>query len=100
MLFRVLLCLIYLITLEISVAASFEHNNDSNICSQEKESEKDLNCDYHCISQGLIDNIWLNPGKNNFDDISKLNIQLIKSYIYFHLTIFPRTTSPPISFLI
>ena len=47
MLFRVLLCLIYLITLEISVAASFEHNNDSNICSQEKESEKDLNCDYH-----------------------------------------------------
>ena len=31
MLFRVLLCLIYLITLEISVAASFEHNNDSNI---------------------------------------------------------------------
>ena len=100
MLFRVLLCLIYFITLEISVAASFEHNNDSNICSQEKESEKDLNCDYHCISQGLIDNIWLNPGKNNFDDISKLNIQLIKSYIYFHLTIFPRTTSPPISFLI
>ena len=64
------------------------------------ESEKDLNCDYHCISQGLIDNIWLNPGKNNFDDISKLNIQLIKSYSYFHLTIFPRTTSPPISFLI
>ena len=100
MLFRVLLCLIYLITLEISVAASFEHNNDSNICSQEKESEKNLNCDYHCISQSLIDDIWLNPEKNNFDDISKLNIQLIKSYSYFHLTIFPRKTSPPISFLI
>ena len=100
MLFRVLLCLIYLTTIEISVAASFEHNNDSNICSQDKESEKNLNCDYHCISEGLIDDTWLNPGKNNFDDISKLNIQLIKSYSYFHLTIFPRTTSPPISFLI
>ena len=100
MLFRVLLCLIYLITLEISVAASFEHNNDSNICSQDKESEKNLNCDYHCISQSLIDDFWLDPEKNNFDDISKLNIQLIKGYSYFHLTIFPRTTSPPISFLI
>ena len=100
MLFRVLLCLIYLITIEISVAASFEHNNDSNICSQEKESEKNLNCDYHCISQALIDDICLNPEKNNFDDISKLNLQLIKSYSYFHLSIFPRTNSPPISFLI
>ena len=100
MLFRVLLCLVYLITLEISVAASFEHNNDSNICSQDKESDKNLNCDYHCISQSLIDDIWLNPEKNNFDDISKLNIQLIKNYSYFHLTIFPRTNSPPISLLI
>ena len=100
MLFRILLCLIYLITLEISVAASFEHNDDINICSQDKESKKNLNCDYHCISQGLIDDIWLNSEKNNFDDISKLNIQLIKRYSYFHLTIFPRITSPPISFLI
>ena len=100
MLFRIILCLIYFITLEISVAKSFEHNDDRNICSQDQESEKNLDCYYHCISQGLIDDIWLNPGKNNFDDIFKLNIQLIKSYSYFHLTIFPRTTSPPISFLI
>ena len=42
MLFRILFSLIYLITLEISVAASFEHNNDSNICSQDKESDKRL----------------------------------------------------------
>ena len=100
MLFRIILCLIYFITLEISVANSFEHNDDSNICSQDQESEKNLDCDYHCISLGLIDNIWLEPEKNNFDDISKLNFQFIKSYSFFHLTIFPRTNSPPISFLI
>ena len=67
MLFRIILCLIYFVTLEISVANSFEHNEDSNICSQDQESEKNLNCDYHCISEGLIDDTWLNPGKNNFE---------------------------------
>ena len=60
MLFRIILSLIYLITIEIGTAGAFEHNNDSNICSQDKESKKNLNCDYHCISQGLIDDIWLN----------------------------------------
>ena len=95
MLFRVLLCLIYLITLEISVAASFEHNNDSNICSQDKESEKNLNCDYHCMSLGLIDDSLSTSGKNNFDDVSKLKIEFIISNTNFHLEIFPRVNSPP-----
>jgi len=100
MLFRIILSLIYLITLEIGIAASFEHIEDSNICSHDKESKKDSNCDFHCISLGLIDDIGLTSGKSNFDDISKFNVQLIKSNSYFHIKIFPRTNSPPISFLI
>ena len=38
MLFRIVLSLIYLITIEIGTAGAFEHDYDSNICSQEQES--------------------------------------------------------------
>ena len=39
MLFRIVFSLIYLITIEIGIAASFEHKDDSNICSQEKNKK-------------------------------------------------------------
>ena len=95
MLFRIVFSLIYLITLEIGIAASFEHIEDSNICSQDKESEKNLNCDFHCISQGLIDDNSLSSGKNNFESVSKLKIKFTISNTNFDLEIFPRTNSPP-----
>tara|TARA_Y100000589_G_C26641163_1_gene422109 strand:+ start:112 stop:408 length:297 start_codon:yes stop_codon:yes gene_type:complete len=96
MLFRIIFSLIYLVTLEISIASSFQHNEDINICSQDKEPKKSLKCDLHCISNGLIDNKWLTTGKNYFDNISELNIQLLISNINFDLEIFPRTNSPPL----
>ena len=95
MLFRIVFSLIYLITLEIGVTASLEHNGDNNICSQDKESKKDLNCDFHCISFGLIDDSLPTSGKNIFDDFSKLKIEFITSNINFNLEIFPRINSPP-----
>ena len=95
MLFRIVFSLIYLITLEIGITASFEHIEDSNICSQEQESDSDLKCDFHCISQDLIDSSLLTSEKNYFDDISKLKIKLLISKSNFNLEIFPRTNSPP-----
>ena len=95
MLFRIVFSLIYLITLEIGIATSFEHIEDSNICSQDKESKKDINCDFHCMSLGLIDDSSLTSGKQNFDDVSKLKIKLIISNTTFDLEIFPRINSPP-----
>ena len=95
MLFRIVFSLIYLITLEIGIATSFEHIEDSNICSQDKESKKDLNCDFHCMSLGLIDDSLSTSGKNNFDDVSKLKIEFIISNTNFNLEIFPQVNSPP-----
>ena len=95
MLFRIVLSLIYLITIQIGTAGAFEHDYDSNICSQEQESERDLKCDLHCISQGLIDDSLLTSEKQNFDDESKLSIKLLIRNINFNLEIFPRTNSPP-----
>jgi len=63
MLFRIVFSLIYLITLEISIVGSFGHDNDSNICSQDQESKKNLKCYFHCISQGLIDDNWMTTEK-------------------------------------
>ena len=96
MLFRIIFCLIYLVTLEISIASSFQHNDDINICSQDKEPKKSLKCDLHCISNGLIDNNWLTTEKNYYDDTSELKIQLLISNMNFNLEIFPRTNSPPL----
>jgi hypothetical protein len=95
MFFRIILSLIYLITIEIVTADAFEHVYDSNICSQEQESESNLKCDFHCISQGLIDNSFLTSELNDFDDISKLSIKLLINEAKFNLEIFPRTNSPP-----
>ena len=95
MLFRIVLSLIYLLTIEIATAGAFEHDYDSNICSQEQESERNLKCDFHCISQGLIDDSLLTSEKQNFDDESKLSIKLLISNTNFNLEIFPRTNSPP-----
>ena len=95
MLFRIFLSLIYLITIEIGTAGTFEHDYDSNICSQEQESERNLKCDFHCFSQGLIDDSLLTPEKNDFDGIPKLCIKLPISNTNFNLEIFPRTNSPP-----
>ena len=95
MLFRIVLSLVYLITIEIATAGAFENNHDSNICSQEQESERNLNCDFHCISQGLIDNSLLTSEKNDFDGRSKLSTKLLISNTNFNLEIFPRTNSPP-----
>ena len=77
MLFRIIFSLIYLVTLEISIASSFQHNDDINICSQDKEPKKSSKCDSHCIFSGLIDNNWLTTEKNYYDDISELKIQLL-----------------------
>jgi len=96
MLFRIIFSLIYLVTLEISIASSFQHNDDINICSQDKETKKSLKCDLHCISNGLIDNNWLTTEKNYYDDTSELKIQLLISNMNFNLEIFPRTNSPPL----
>ena len=95
MLFRIFLSLIYLITIEIGTAGTFEHDYDSNICSQEQESERNLKCDFHCFSQGLIDNSLLTSEKNDFDGMPKLCIKLPISNTNFNLEIFPRTNSPP-----
>ena len=95
MLFRIVLSLVYLITIEIATAGAFENNHDSNICSQEQESERNLNCDFHCISQGLIDNSLLTSEQNDFDGILKLGIKLLINDAKFNLEIFPRTNSPP-----
>ena len=95
MLFRIFLSLIYLITIEIGTAGTFEHDYDSNICSQEQESERNLKCDFHCFSQGLIDDSLLTSEKNDFDGIPKLCIELPISNTNFNLEIFPRTNSPP-----
>ena len=95
MLFRIVFSLIYLITLEIGITASFEHIEDRNICSQEKDFDSDLKCDFHCISNGLLDNGWLISEKKNFDVASKLKIQFIVNKTNFDLEIFPRTNSPP-----
>ena len=95
MLFRIVFSLIYLITLEIGIATSFEHIEDSNICSQDKESKKDLNCDFHCMSLGLIDDSLSTSEKNDFDGIPKISIKLPISNTNFNLEIFPRTNSPP-----
>ena len=95
MLFRIVLSLIYLITIEIATAGAFEHDYDSNICSQEQESERNLKCDFHCFSQGLIDNSLLTSEKNDLDGIPKLSIKLHISNTNFNLEIFPRTNSPP-----
>ena len=96
MIFRIIFSLIYLVTLEISIASSFQHNDDINICSQEKEPKKSSKCDLHCISNGLIDNNWLTTEKNYYDDTSELKIQLLISNMNFNLEIFPRTNSPPL----
>ncbi len=96
MLFRIIFSLIYLVTLEISIASSFQHNDDINICSQDKEPKKSSKCDSHCIFSGLIDNNWLTTEKNYYDDISELKIQLLVGSINFDLEIFPRTNSPPL----
>ena len=96
MLFRIILSLIYLVTFEIGIASSFQHNDDVNICSQDEEPKKSSKCDLHCISNGLIDNDWLTNEKNYYDDISELKIQLLISNINFDLEIFPRTNSPPL----
>ena len=96
MIFRIIFSLIYLVTLEISIASSFQHNDDINICSQDKEPKKSLKCDLHCISNGLIDNNWLTTEKNYYDDTSELKIQLLISNMNFNLEIFPRTNSPPL----
>ena len=95
MLFRIFLSLIYLITIEIGTAGTFEHDYDSNICSQEQESERNLKCDFHCFSQGLIDDSLLTSEKNDFDGMPKLCIKLPISNTNFNLEIFPRTNSPP-----
>tara|TARA_B000000565_G_scaffold220961_1_gene175568 strand:+ start:20 stop:316 length:297 start_codon:yes stop_codon:yes gene_type:complete len=95
MLFRIVLSLIYLLTIEIGTAGAFEHDYDSSICSQEQESERNLKCDFHCFSQGLIDNSLLTSEKNDFDGIPKLSIKLPISNTNFNLEIFPRTNSPP-----
>ena len=95
MLFRIVLSLIYLLTIEIGTAGAFEHDYDSSICSQEQESERNLKCDFHCFSQGLIDNSLLPSEKNDFDSIPKLSIKLPLSNTNFNLEIFPRTNSPP-----
>ena len=95
MLFRIVFSLIYLITLEIGIAASYEHKDDSNICTQDKEQENSFKCDFHCVSQGLIDENWPNSEKNNFDQVSKLKIKFIINSNNFNLEIFPRTNSPP-----
>ena len=95
MLFRIVLSLIYLITIEIGTSGAFEHDYDSNICSQEQESERNLKCDFHCFSQGLIDNSLLTSGKIDFDGKSKLSIKLLIINTNFSLEIFPRTNSPP-----
>ena len=95
MLFRILLSLIYLITIEIGTAGAFEHDFKSSICSQEQESERNLKCDFHCFSHGLIDNSLLTSEKNDFDGISKLSIEPLISDTNFNLEIFPRTNSPP-----
>ena len=96
MLFRIIFSLIYLVTFEISIASSFQHNEDINICSQDKEPKKSSKCDSHCIFSGLIDNNWLTTEKNYYDDIFELKIQLLISNINFDLEIFPRTNSPPL----
>ena len=95
MLFRIILSLIYLLTIEIATAGAFEHNYDTNICSQEQESERNLKCDFHCFSQGLIDDSLLTSEKNDFDGMPKLCIKLPISNTNFNLEIFPRTNSPP-----
>ena len=95
MLFRIVLSLIYLITIEIVTAGAFEHDYDSNICSQEQESERNLKCDFHCFSQVVIDNGLLTSEKNDFDGLLKLSIKLLISNTNFNLEIFPRTNSPP-----
>ncbi len=95
MLFRIFLSLIYLITIEVGTAGTFEHDYDSNICSQEQESERNLKCDFHCFSQGLIDDSLLTSEKNDFDGMPKLCIKLPISNTNFNLEIFPRTNSPP-----
>ena len=95
MLFRIILSLIYLITIEIATAGVFEHDYDANICSQEQESERNLKCDFHCFSQGLIDDSLLTSEKNDFYGIPKLSIKLPISNTNFSLEIFPRTNSPP-----
>ena len=96
MIFRIIFSLIYLVTLEISIASSFQHNEDINICSQDKEPKKSSKCDSHCIFSGLIDNNWLTTEKNYYDDIFELKIQLLISNMNFNLEIFPRTNSPPL----
>ena len=95
MLFRIVLSLIYLLTIEIGTTGAFEHDYDSNICSQEQESERNLKCDFHCISQSLIDNSLLTSEQNDFDGIPKISIKLPISNTNFNLEIFPRTNSPP-----
>ena len=95
MLFRIFLSLIYLITIEVGTAGTFEHDYDSNICSQEQESERNLKCDFHCFSLGLIDDSLLTSEKNDFDGMPKLCIKLPISNTNFNLEIFPRTNSPP-----
>ena len=95
MLFRIVFSLIYLITLEIGITASLKHNDDSNICKQDKEPQNNFKCDFHCMSQGLVDNDWLISEKNNFGHKALFKIQLTESYINFDLEIFPRTNSPP-----
>ena len=98
MLFRIVLSLIYLITIEIATAGVFEHDYDANICSQEQESERNLKCDFHCFSQALIDDSLLTSEKNDFYGIPKLSIKLPISNTNFNLEIFPRTNSPPFYF--
>ena len=95
MFFRIVISLIYLITLEIGIAASYEHNDDSNICTQDKESENSFNCYFHCISEGLIDDNLSFSGKNYCDQASELKIKFVVSKANFDLEIFPRTNSPP-----
>ena len=95
MFFRIVLSLIYLITIEIGTAGALKHDYDSNICSQEHESERNLKCDFHCFSQGLVDNSLLTSKKNDFDYTPKLSIKLPISNTNFNLEIFPRTNSPP-----
>ena len=54
MLFRIVFSLIYLITLEIGIAA---HMNIKMIVIfvHKKRTENSFKCDFHCVSQGLID---------------------------------------------
>ena len=59
------------------------------------EPKKNFKCDFHCISQNLIDDNFSTSEQNNFDQVSKLKIKFIVSDTNFNLEIFPRINSPP-----